>query len=383
MPQPTKPPRLYLNKSEQVWLIRDGPVTRRTRCGALDREGAEKALAVYLGEKFKPVARESDPARLSIAEVLTAYGREHAQSLKAPESTGYAIGALAGWWATKMLTDVRKDECKAYTASRLQTVKSGTARRELAILAAAINYWHQTHGPLTAVPVVTLPEKGQARERWLTRTEAAFFLAGSLGWYRVSWSDARTRRIHHRWKRYALGNNPHLARFILLGLYTGSRRGALLEMQWMANLTGGWVDIERGVMHRRSSAEQITKKRKPPTRLGRRILSHLKIWRRKDARERDREIDELNRESHRCLNIISWRGSQVASVRTAWDAARELAWLGEDVTPHTLRHTRATWVMQAGIDIWEAAGSLGMSVKTLEDVYGHHHPDWQKRVAEV
>jgi hypothetical protein len=30
--------------------------------------------------------------------------------------------------------------------------------------------------------------------------------------------------------------------------------------------------------------------------------------------------------------------------------------------------------MQNGCDLWEAAGYLGMSVETLEKVYGHHHP---------
>ena len=83
------------------------------------------------------------------------------------------------------------------------------------------------------------------------------------------------------------------------------------------------------------------------------------------------------------LHVVSWGGRRVGSVRTAWDAAVELAWLGADVTPHVLRHTRATWLMQNRVDLWEASGHLGMSVKTLTDVYGHHHPDWQKEAAEV
>ena len=39
--------------------------------------------------------------------------------------------------------------------------------------------------------------------------------------------------------------------------------------------------------------------------------------------------------------------------------------------------------MQDGVDMWEAAGSLGMTVKTLEEVYGHHHPSWQKNAADA
>jgi integrase len=36
-----------------------------------------------------------------------------------------------------------------------------------------------------------------------------------------------------------------------------------------------------------------------------------------------------------------------------------------DVTPHTWRHTVATWLMQDGADPFKAAGFLGMSVETL------------------
>src|ERR1700719_3097040 len=52
--------------------------------------------------------------------------------------------------------------------------------------------------------------------------------------------------------------------------------------------------------------------------------------------------------------------------------------LGVAATPHTLRHTAATWLMQNGVDPWQAAGFLAMSVKTLLEVYGHHHPEYLK-----
>jgi hypothetical protein len=48
-----------------------------------------------------------------------------------------------------------------------------------------------------------------------------------------------------------------------------------------------------------------------------------------------------------------------------------IAGLGTDVIPHTLRNTRATWLMQAGIEPWEAAGHLGMSLEMLQRVYGN------------
>ena len=53
------------------------------------------------------------------------------------------------------------------------------------------------------------------------------------------------------------------------------------------------------------------------------------------------------------------------------------------MTPHVLRHTAATWQMQLGTDPWQAAEYLGMSLKTLLENYGHHHPDYLRGPREA
>ena len=40
-------------------------------------------------------------------------------------------------------------------------------------------------------------------------------------------------------------------------------------------------------------------------------------------------------------------------------------------------------VVQIGVSTWDAAGFLGMSEKTLRDVYGHHHPDYLQGAAKA
>ena len=60
-----------------------------------------------------------------------------------------------------------------------------------------------------------------------------------------------------------------------------------------------------------------------------------------------------------------------------------LAGLWGKVTPHTLRHTAATWLMQRGVPIWQAAGYLGMSAEMIERTYGHHHPDYMRAAAQA
>jgi integrase len=72
-------------------------------------------------------------------------------------------------------------------------------------------------------------------------------------------------------------------------------------------------------------------------------------------------------------HFVEWHGKPVQSVKTGFRRAALLAGL-DGVTPHTLRHTAATWLMQAGVPIWEAAGFLGLSPEMIARVYGHHSP---------
>ena len=123
------------------------------------------------------------------------------------------------------------------------------------------------------------------------------------------------------------------------------------------------------MLRRAPGVRESKQKRTPPVRLGRRILAHLRRWRRLDHTF--------------CPYVCHYGGKRISSPRTSWPKAVKGAGLGTDVTPHVLRHTRATWLMQAGVDVWEAAGHLGMSPTTLMQVYAKHSPDFQRRAAEV
>lgn len=99
-----------------------------------------------------------------------------------------------------------------------------------------------------------------------------------------------------------------------------------------------------------------------------RILAHLRRWKRLDGPE--------------VRYVCHYDGRAVEDPHTTWKRAVKAAGL-EGITRHTLRHTRATWMMQRGVDIWAAAGFLGMTTKTLERVYGHHDPRHQEQAANI
>lgn len=303
---------------------------KRTGCSLEHSRDAEKALSSYLAGKYRPAP---SPTPL-IDDVLAAYGAEHGTHTLSRKNLGYSLGTLLKYWSGKKVEDITAKSCREYSAAR----SIGGARRDLETLRAAVNYWHREYGPLSTVPTVVLPTKGQPKERWLTRGEAA----------RLLWAARRSR---------------HLVRFMLLGLYTGSRAGVMFKLEW------SWVDFNSGIMRRRAPGAAESNKRTPPVRLGSRILSHLRRWHRLDKGE------------HKY--VVRYHGKPVHRIHQSWGKMVKSAGLDAAVTPHTLRHTRATWLMQEGIDPWKAAQHLGMSLKILTDVYGHHHPDFQKEASEV
>jgi integrase len=333
MPRRARGPYLYLDPKRRTWTIRDGTRFVRTGCGEGERGKAETALAQYLGHKHRPTP-SADPL---IDDVLNAYTAEHGPHTRRPDNVVYTINNLLKWWSGRRVSECTARHCRSYTRSK----SSAGARRDLETLRSAIRYWHREYGPLSSMPSVVLPAKSEPRDRWLTRSEAA----------RLLWA---ARKVEH------------LKRFILIGLYTGSRSGDILKLRW------DWIDFDRGIMRRRGIGESESNKRRPPVRLGRRIVSHMRRWRQIDA---SKQVE--------ATTVISFNGEPVGKMRRSWHTARCRAGLDESVTPHALRRTRATWLMQEGVDIWEAAGHLGMSPETLTRIYAQHSPDHQKRAAEV
>ena len=361
MPRRSKGPRLYYRERrgrEPVWVILDGENEVSTGCGADDRERAEKALAEYIARKHKPDWQNSHPAEIAVADVLAYYGANRAPHLAHPELAGYHLGHLLKHFGESTCWEVNGETCRAYVERRLagelgRPVKENTARRELVTLSAALTFAYKERKLSHPVPV-SLPSESEPRRRWLRRSEAAALLAGALG---ITATACNIKsRAPVKWGRMERPSY-HVARFILNGLYTGTRHEANLRMRWGVNSSGGWFDLDHGVMYRREG-QADTNKRRVPAPIPDRLLPHLRRWRRMTV-----------------IGPVEYAGRLIAKERKGWDRARELAGLGDDVTPHTLKHTCITWLLQNGVPMWEVAGFVGTSEKVIRDTYGHHSPD--------
>ena len=215
---------------------------------------------------------------------------------------------------------------------------------------------------------VTLPPKGRPRTKYLIRDEVAKLL-----W--VCWRHKRIQRPPRGGRAGQVVESRsyhdlrHLVRFILMGIYTGSRTMPLLRASIYAASGRAFVDLDIGLYHRLpKDVVEAGNKRSPTSRLGTRIAAHIRGWRDTGA------IAQF---------AVEWQGRPVKSVKTAWHQAVKLAGIEGKPSPHTLRHTAVTWLKQAGMSSFDVAGFTGMSEQMVERVYGKHDPNFQRGVANA
>ena len=290
-------PRLWLRpargRENATWIIRDGDKQIRTRCSPDDRAAAERSLGDYISDKYKPARqRDRDPAFVPIADVLNIYMTDAAPKVASPRELGQRVVALLEFFGGRKLGEISGALCRAYAERRSS---QSMARRELEDLRAAINH-HRREGLCNAIVEVVLPPKAPSRQRWLTRSEAA----------RMIWAAWRYPELQ-KGKETDRRSRRHVARFMLVALYTGTRSSAICGAAIRPAIGRGHVDLESGLFYRRAPGARETKKRQPTIRLPDRLLAHMRRWERLGLAR---------------TSVVEFGGGPVKSVRKAFAKGR-------------------------------------------------------------
>ena len=324
----TDTPRLCRVAGRTAWHIYHQ--RRRLSTGCESRVEAETALARYIEGGNRPKG-----ATKSISGLLALYLADRKEeNIPGYERLEWAHKPLVRFWREKPVEVISKATCRDYLRARVRDgVVPGTVRTELQAIRAALN-WAKKAGHIEAVPEIIMPGRPPPRDRWLTRDEADSLISAC--------------------------RSPHIRLFVLIALHTAARKGAILELAWHR------IDMERRLI---DFTTGTTKTRKGRARVPVNDTLLAALMKAKPLAETE--------------FVIEYAGGAVASVKHGFHDACVRAGL-QDVTPHTLRHTAATWMAQAGIPLWDIAGFLGhSSPQMVADTYGHHHPDFLKTASRA
>jgi integrase len=260
------------------------------------------------------------------------------------------VERLGAFFGERTIGELTGTLQRAYAKQR---GSASQARRELETLSAAVNYHiRDMVGGVQTLFRPVLPDAQPARQRWLTRDEAA----------KLIWAAWR-KHDSNKPGRYT---SRHIARFILVGLYTGTRAGAICGAALMPTIGRGYVDLEAGHFVRLAFGKRETNKRQPPVDIPPRLLTHMRRWQRLGISK---------------TAVVEYHGRPVARINNGWTVVVEAAGLRTEikerkVIPHTLRHTAISWYLRSGVPIDRVSDYCGVSIAIIKKVYGHHIAGW-------
>lgn len=322
----------------------DGKRSCRVPCRTKDKAEAERFLADFIAGAGATLP----PASVTIGAILDGYEahrsrRTHSTTLQTCIATlKRHMGALTAELLTNDRTeryqaDRRKEGAGGASAKyrkRPRPLSNGTLIRELGVLRRALAWATEQNPPwLARAPHVERPEAPAGRDRWLTRHEADRLIAGAA-------------------------TTSHIALFVALAIHTGARSGAILGLTWdRVDVPGRTIDMGDGRGKKRRA------RRVPINDV---LLPYV----------------QTAKASHTTQWVIEYRGEQVGSIKTGFRAATTRAKL-RGVTPHILRHTAVTWMMQRNVPIAKIARYVAMSEEMVEKRYGHHSPEWMREASDA
>lgn len=205
-----------------------------------------------------------------------------------------------------------------------------TARRIMTFGVAALNHARKEERlPRDRkLPAFQMPDRSEPRVRWLSREE------------------------HRRLMQFP--KSPRLQRFFLLAFGTGARSFAIEEAKW------DQVDWNERTINYAHEGVVYKNKRRALVPLSDDLYPRI--------------VSMYERRTDDYVIGLGPRGRPSSTYHPAKSALAQIGIDEEGVARHVARHTFASWLLQAGVSIYEVAKLLGDTVAMVEKVYGHLQP---------
>lgn len=283
------------------------------------RRDAERLHAKRLAELSAGSYIHKRDAKVTFRQFAKTYFINHSKANKKSWKTDeFRIETLNDCFGNQLLTQIRPLDIERFKAERLEKMAKATVNRELALLKnifTKATHWG-TFNRLNPVKMVQMCKEDNERLRFLTKEEIAKLLEHCDG---------------------------ELLALVKFALNTGMRRGEIMNLTWND------IDIERGLIYIRDS---------------------------KSGKARILPMNDTVKEV--LLGIQRVKGVKAifrGVHRDKFDRVLEKTGI-TDASFHTLRHTVASHLAMAGVDLHTISRILGHSDAKMTLRYAHLSPDF-------
>ncbi len=329
-----------LVKRNNVWwmsLTYHGKQVRRST-GTSDKRLAESILAkvrvkIIEGRFFDTLEENSR----TFGEMMDRYEKEHVVKKASWRTYKGYIKNMRPFFGQLTLVEVRPNRIVQYKAKRYaEGVKPATINRELAIMKNAFNIAIREWEWCRDNPVhrVSMEKENNTRDRWLTDQEERRLLTACPEWVR---------------------------QIVTFALHTGMRMGEILSLTW----EGVDLFLKTVMVFRSKNGERRT------------IPVNQTVM---DLLKRKATVRPLN------TTLVFYSKAQTPieanNLRRAFRTALTEASI-QNFHFHDLRHTFATNLIQAGVDLYKVQRLLGHKSPTMTQRYAHHYPESLRDGVEI
>ncbi len=271
-------------------------------------------------------------------------------------------------YARQRLAQRRWEGDKRFEGKETGTVGQSTVDKDLRMLRACLNDAMRRRYIPAALPFKIASPDFAARDEWLTPGEVERML------------DLCERRTVEGTKKTVWLDRNYLRGFILISAATGARKSAVLSLKWDQVYIPRPEDVPKGELVYNFATDTaggrpyidfgtaVGNKHRPTFPIG-----HSPALLRWLLFEADRESEY----------VITRHGKPLADVKKGLAALLADAGISKDVTPHSLKHTAITWMVQANVPFSTIADLTKTSEKILKKHYSHHRPDYHAQLAEL
>jgi integrase len=319
-------------KREAYWIdYRANGRRHRKRIG-LSKSVAEAALNKILVEiaenKYLDIKKEP---RVKFADFAKEYLETHSKGKKSCYTDEKIIGLLNRYFGNKYLYEIKLMDVLRFKNERAEQVKHGTVNRSLIVLRSmfnrAIEWGKATENPCKGVK--NFKENNQ-RDRYLTEEEEAKLIPNC---------------------------NEYLKAIIIVALHTGMRKGEILRLKWKD------IDIE----HRFISLYE-TKNGE-----GRKVTMNQTML---------NTINGIPKHANSEYVFCNKLGKPYGDIKKSFLSAVQKASI-INLHFHDLRHTFASRLVMAGVDLNTVRELLGHKSLEMTLRYSHLSPNHRMQAVNV
>ena len=371
---------------EAAWTDLESGRVRRKSTGTRDEEAACVQLAQIAAEARAPKAPPAPTIRWIVDRYIEAVERRKPDRNHAPlKASLRPVKERLGDLRWDQLT---QDEVDSYVEWRLTnerwagdgkarqnpvgTISRSTAQKDLRMLRTALNDALSRRFIPHEVKFRINVTAAASKDVWLKQAEVKRMLEECELRESVRGEDGKVIDRHR--------DREHIYAFILISIATAARKEAVLSLKWDQVHISSPKDLPEDVKLMDPKTAKVNgksyidfgdgraNKRRPkmPVADNWSLMVYL-AW-------------GGNREQP---YVISYRGQRVKDIKNGLAAVVKDAGIKKKVTPHTLKHTAITWMVQGGMDMTTISELTKTSEKILRSVYSHHRPDYHAELGNA